>query len=122
MTTETALAEIMRIVYEPCAAYDQKVRDEHYRSKIRAVLEKMDAWQPIETAPKDETTVDLWVVGTPFPDKPEKKLGIRIPDCWFCPEEKEWIRTGTFDEIEIIKAEGIEITHFLIPSPPVEGV
>lgn len=33
------------------------------------------AWQPIETAPKDGTLVDLWADGE------------RLPDCfWFAPE------------------------------------
>jgi hypothetical protein len=33
-------------------------------------------WQPIETAPKDGTTVDLWVVD-------ESGDGWRVPDAWY---------------------------------------
>lgn len=40
-------------------------------------------WQPIETAPRDETSVDLWVEG--------KRFGWRVPNAWWCPTEQAWI-------------------------------
>lgn len=38
----------------------------------------MSKWQPIETAPKDRTKVDLWIVEHAFPDK-----GSRLPDAYW---------------------------------------
>lgn len=42
-----------------------------------------DGWQPIETAPKDETSVDLWVQGEGF--------AWRVPNAWWCPRDEAWI-------------------------------
>ena len=36
-----------------------------------------DQWQPIETAPKDGTLVDLWAVSEHSPE------GRRLPDCYW---------------------------------------
>jgi hypothetical protein len=76
-------------------------------------------WQAIKTAPKDETTVDLWLVGSPFKNKPELQTGFRVPDCWYCPEEKSWLRADGYGEIEKVKGRGIKITHWMPrPAPP----
>lgn len=40
-------------------------------------------WLPIESAPKDETSVDLWVVGN--------GRCWRIPDAWWCPHDEAWM-------------------------------
>lgn len=44
-----------------------------------ATLEARDGWKPIETAPKDGTICDLWLVG-----------GGRITDIWWDDEDKSW--------------------------------
>ena len=36
-------------------------------------------WQPIETAPRDGTIIDLWLTG-----------GGRVADQWWCEEDKTW--------------------------------
>jgi len=36
-------------------------------------------WQPIATAPKDGTLVDLWLTG-----------GGRVADQWWCNEDQTW--------------------------------
>lgn len=81
-----------------------------------------EVWRPIGTAPLDETTVDLWLVGTPWPDKPETNIGYRLTDCWYCPGEKAWVRTGFFDEIEKIEGDGLQITHWMLPLLPKKEV
>lgn len=44
-------------------------------------------WQPIETAPKDGTKVDLWVVER-FVRAIQNNKGKRVPDCrWGLPHE-----------------------------------
>jgi len=57
--------------------------DEHInRNEIETILSTLEAqrdggWQPIETAPKDGTVVDLW--GELFHDKSH----CRFPDCYW---------------------------------------
>lgn len=82
----------------------------------------MSEWMPISEAPKGEITVDLWVVGTPFPDKPEINAGFRLPDCWYCPEEQAWVRPDFLGEVEKIEADNFKITHWMpLPQPPKEN-
>jgi len=76
-------------------------------------------WQKIKTAPKNETTVDLWVLGTPFPEKPKHNFGFRLPDCWYCPDNKAWLITDGYGEAEKVKGRGLKITHWMpLPAPP----
>jgi len=72
----------------------------------------MSEWQPIETAPKDGTEVDLWVV--------ERNRGrkFRIPDChWHCDE---WLVWGGDPEIGWDLVEEYQhATHWMLsPEPP----
>jgi len=42
----------------------------------------MTGWQPIETAPKDGTIIDLWAVSK------HKKEGLRVAGCWWSIDMK----------------------------------
>ena len=68
-------------------------------------------WQPIETAPKDGTYIDLWVSG------PYNK-GCRITDCWF--ECGQWWKDyGRDGELKADQMKGDEPTHWMpIPDGP----
>lgn len=56
----------------------------------------MSEWQPLATAPRDGTVVDLW-----------HKDGFRITDSWWDAEDRVW--TCLFDDVEL--------THWM-PEPP----
>lgn len=72
-----------------------------------------DKWQPIETAPKDGTPVDVWVVG--YSDEP-----MRITNASF--GNGHWWFYDDHDAHQIDGNAGClpsEVTHWLpIPEPP----
>jgi hypothetical protein len=57
-------------------------------------------WQPIETAPKDGTEVDLWVVN-------EDGNGARVVNAFFDPDEPvrvlKWVRHSTWEYGDIVR-------------------
>jgi len=82
-------------------------------------------WQPIESAPLDETSVDLWVIVTDEQlrkNNPNAPRGTRATNCWYCPEQKSWLYGGAdkaFDEPEDLIAFGLTPTHWMpLPEPP----
>ena len=61
------------------------------------------SWQPMETAPKDGTTVDLWSIDT------------RLPDAWF--EDGKWKVGGELGDYVVPNP-----THWMpLPAPPSNG-
>ena len=93
---------------------DGPPRAERQAKSLGAAIERAAAmeWQPIETAPKDGTDVDLWVT------TPTGFAG-RVPDChWHCGE---WLRKGKYDEAiwVPVESEGWKVTHWMArPTPP----
>lgn len=68
-------------------------------------------WQPIETAPKDGTKVDLWGVNMLSWDKHGERIvnvGWGAVVCWFGVEREDW-RHG--------RGEDFKPTHWM-PIPP----
>lgn len=77
----------------------------------------MSGWQPIETAPKDGTIIDLWVVCSPAWRPPNGEWD-RYADCSF--REGRWrefnIQLGEWISIE---DENWTVTHWMpLPEPP----
>lgn len=67
-------------------------------------------WQPIETAPKDGTEIDVWCESTANGDNG----GYRIPDSWWCQTDKNW-RTHGDNRISWAHPP----THWMpLPAPP----
>lgn len=67
-------------------------------------------WQPIETAPRDGTNIDLWV-------KTKDCFECRLPNCFFCTETGAWYVKGDFGEYEPL--DGGMPTHWMpLPAPP----
>jgi hypothetical protein len=96
----------------------------------------MADWQPIETAPKDGTRIDVWMVGVAGDKKP---LAFRMTDiCWSSVEELEvestgWFPHGAWTSPSLFRRKTIEtprshpwrtgawqeLTHWMpLPEPP----
>lgn len=79
---------------QACAARSEEMRRPYLRALSLEVekadetlSEKLSAWQPIETAPKDGTIIDLWVSGD-FPG--------RVPDCKWGKRDHECGESGDY--------------------------
>jgi hypothetical protein len=79
----------------------------------------VDQWQPIETAPKDGTFVDLWgVKSTDARLRPADMRARRFPDCrWRRPVEGY---AGDFDcdWFEAGEVNPVRPTHWMPPPKP----
>ncbi|MDE2019724.1 MAG: DUF551 domain-containing protein [Patescibacteria group bacterium] len=74
----------------------------------------MNQWQPIETAPKDGTKIDLFVMST------ASGRGGRIPDCVWQSHKNKW-KSHWFhgNGFEATRVSWFEPTHWRpIPEPP----
>jgi hypothetical protein len=90
--------------------------------RLRASIAQLGGWQPIETAPRDGTVLDLWCVWN------DTNEGERISDCHWGEGTRafEWeILTGWIaanegvDGEAAILSEGFEPTHWMpLPEPP----
>lgn len=83
--------------------------------RLRLSLAAMDAalgggWQPIATAPRDGTEIDLWVPGVPIGHGPA-----RIPDCWF--SGSRWWRYDK-DGDDQCRSHVRRPSHWMPPPPP----
>lgn len=75
----------------------------------------MSEWQPIETAPKDGTPVDLWCCP---PSHALSTGGGRTPDCWFSNGTWwEWCEVDAGDDQ--CRRAVHNATHWMpLPEPP----
>lgn len=73
---------------------------------------KQFGWQPIETAPLDETSVDLWVEWNNTNIKGEGQK-LRLTNCFYCPDEKCWYYMDDFNECASIRPDsGIKVLYW----------
>lgn len=86
------------------------------REDLKRRLSERNQWQPIETAPKDGSSVDLFVIGRG-----------RVPDCHYgmpyYKPKKECFIEYTQDGFECMEWQAVEgeITHWqALPIPPKE--
>lgn len=74
----------------------------------------MSEWQPIKTAPKDGTVVDLWVTyrggGSRSPSCVWKKTPNAFPT-WVSPSHGDW-------EYGYGRMTGVTPTHWMLPPAP----
>ena len=98
-------------------------RGEYGARRALRVIEETADWQPIETAPKDGTVVDLWIKYT----VEREHLDGRETDCRYC--DPEWgrpdVEFGEFETVEQIEplrdGGSWRATHWMPrPSPPTE--
>lgn len=75
----------------------------------------MADWQCIALAPRDGTTVDLWVRQR----DDHRKGHRRFCDFRWCDTHKTWRAVGDTHFVNSVP-EFFEITHFRIPAPPPE--
>lgn len=73
MNLELVMAEVMKDFQMAGLA------DGIYGDFVREVVKRMTAWQPIDTAPRDGTPVDLW-----------HKIGFRVHETWWDKEDGCW--------------------------------
>lgn len=69
-------------------------------------------WQPIETAPKDGTEIDLWTADGSWGRIPDCKWRGKGEDaCWYTRGDRGWDPVG-----------GFVLTHWMpLPAPPESG-
>jgi hypothetical protein len=79
----------------------------------------MTAWQPIETAPKDGTKIDLWFAAN-APDGGGIENGQRIHDCCYVMNNRRNDGNWKDSDGEIIYAE--YVTHWMPRPAPPKGV
>ena len=116
-------------IEEALLAYSRSPIEEPIKSVMAKVLEAADAaaWRPIESAPRDRTYVDLWVINS-------DGEGRRITDAYYgpiphtcgeygqycdsCPDEGDFWVDGIFGH----QIYG-DITHWQpLPAPPKDEV
>lgn len=72
-------------------------------------------WQPIETAPKDGTVVDLWVRRNWEPPKAE----VRFAEWFWCTTHKCWRKADELHWVHSTDKDNVTPLYWMpIPEPP----
>lgn len=79
----------------------------------------MSEWQPIETAPKNGTVIDLWCVNDMEPT--HIVGGYRFTDCIWLTEFTLVPRWVSRNDDSTVEDSGWRVTHWSQPLPPPPG-
>ena len=79
----------------------------------------MNVWQPIDTAPRDRTPVDLWCVNT-MNDPEEYHIGPqRFANCRWQSDYTQVPRWVSWDTEDTVEDDGWRATHWMpLPEGP----
>lgn len=81
----------------------------------------MNEWRTIKDAPRDGTSIDVWLTSILEP-----KIGFRKPDVWwgsYCQDFEGWI-SKTYDGCNVYiewAQDGYKATHWMPQPEPPEG-
>jgi hypothetical protein len=118
MSDESMVELVARAIAAEFDGADGETWDAHegqFKAAARAAIAAMPGWQPISSAPRDGTKVDLWLRIDASPMSMGWSDEFRVPEAWF--EGGRWFHyreSGAKSELETRY-----ITHWRpLPDPP----
>ena len=89
-----------------------------WRFLARAAIEAMPGWQPIKSAPRDGTKIDLWI--TPPPGALTTGRYSRVADCWYADGRWWFCNESQYaSDPANCRSEVWHVTHWMpLPDPP----
>jgi hypothetical protein len=103
--TDAIIEKIAEAIIDACFIYPDEATAA--ARAAYAVMERAQWRQPIDTAPKDGTKIDIWL-----------STGERIPDCYWHKDAWRYWGISEYGDLTHVRIRG-EPTHYMRqPSPP----